>query len=213
MGFESQWVDWQPKGPIPGPDKTDKSPSVSFVSGSPRRISPVEGASVSFVSASPKHILPLEEGTRPSKAPKARPDKTDKRYSAGGTVVLLEAPDDVPEAWAQGVANLLVMPAVTGWSPARWAILQEDARVFLDTWGGQADRLGWTAHDLFSVHPEASYARVDAMGLLPLLGGRRVVALCEESTTIEVSGGTRSFRRRRLRTRECCLIWNLSGPL
>lgn len=211
MGFESQWADWQPKGPIPGPDKTDKSPSVSFVSGSHRRISPMEGASVSLVSVSPKHILRLEEVKLPPKAPKARPDKTDKRYSAGGTAVLLEAPNGVPEVWVQGVADLLVMPTPTDWPTARWATLQEDARVFLDTWGGQADRLGWTAHDLFSVHSGASYARVDAMGLVPLLGGRRVVALCEEGAAIEVSAGTQSFRRRRLWPPDWCLVWELGN--
>jgi len=193
MAFESQWADWQPNGPIPGTDNTDKSPSVSFVSGSTRRISPVEG------------------GEAPRNGLSTLTNKADKRCLARERAVLLQVPEGVAETWAQGIADLLVMQAPADWPPARWATLQEDARTFLLAWGGQACRLGWTAHDLFSVHSVASYARVDAMGLVTLLGGRHVAAITDDSAAIAVSAGTQSFLRRKAWSRECCLVWELAG--
>ncbi len=61
MAFESQWADWQPKGPTQRTDKTDKSPSVSFVSESPR------------------HISPLDREETPQKGLRTLTDKADKR--------------------------------------------------------------------------------------------------------------------------------------
>ena len=59
--------------------------------------------------------------------------------------------------------------------------------------------------------PEASYARVDAMGLIPLLGGRNVVAVTDYSAAIAVSAGTQSFLRHKAWSREYCLVWELAG--
>jgi hypothetical protein len=52
-----------------------------------------------------------------------------------------------------------------------------DVRVFLDAWGVQAARLGWTVDDLFGLDPGAPMSRYDRMGLLWMLKGYRVVAL------------------------------------
>jgi hypothetical protein len=49
--------------------------------------------------------------------------------------------------------------------------------VFLDQWGYVAERLGWTAEELFGLHPDAPMARYDRMGLIWLLKGERVIAL------------------------------------
>lgn len=189
--FVSQWADWQPKTPTVGPDKTDKSPSVSSVSESPRHIPPQEGG-----KTLPKRLRTLT-------------DKADKRCSPGGRAVLLQSPEDIPEAWAQGVADLLVMPAPADWPAARWATLQGDARAFLEAWGGQALRLGWDAANLFNVHAAAPHARLDGMGLVPLLGGRPVVALTEDSAAIKASAGTLTYRRRQTWPVACCLVWEL----
>ncbi len=70
--FRSRWDDWTPKGPSPRTDKTDKSPSVSFVSSSPR---PFSGE---IDSSDPKTgVFPSIEGSQ--KAPTPRTDKTDRR--------------------------------------------------------------------------------------------------------------------------------------
>ena len=60
-----------------------------------------------------------------------------------------------------------------------------DAEIFLSLWGSQAGALGWTARELFGLHPiperSASnfrrLARYDSTGLIWLLRGRPVIAL------------------------------------
>ena len=201
--FESQWAGWQPNVPSSPTDKTDKSPSVSFV------------------SAPPRHIPSLDGEGAPQKSPKALTDKTDRRSATdladcppGGLAVLLQVPDGVPEAWAQGVVDLLVMPAHPDWPEAQWKTLQEDALVFLQNWAGQAHALGWDALDLFGSHAEAPFARLDAAGLVLLLGGRSVAALTEDSAAMNArSGGTLTFRRPRVPPPGRCLVWELAGPL
>ncbi len=54
------------------------------------------------------------------------------------------------------------------------------------------------------------HARLDGMGLVPLLSGRPVVALTEDSAAIKAnSGGTLTFRMRRAWPHGRCLIWEL----
>jgi hypothetical protein len=119
----------------------------------------------------------------------------------------------VPSGWVQGIADLLAMPAHLDWPEPAWKILQEDALAFLRDWASQARRLGWGAPDLFSVHAEAPHARLDGMGLVPLLSGRPVVALTEGSAAIKAdSGGTLTFRIRNTWPPGRCLIWDLEGP-
>ena len=129
---------------------------------------------------------------------------------ADGRAVLLQVPDGVPAEWVQGVANLLAMTPHPDWPEAGWKILQEDALAFLRDWAAQAHALGWEALDLFGVHAEAPHARLDGMGLVPLLSGRPVVALTEDSAAIKAnSGGTLTFRRHRAWPPGRCLIWEL----
>lgn len=78
----------------------------------------------------------------------------------------------------------------------RWREALKDGRRFLETWGSQAANLGWTANDLFGLHPIASLARFDAMSLVWLLHGRPVVALTSTEATIQASSGaTLSIQR------------------
>jgi aminoglycoside N3'-acetyltransferase len=55
----------------------------------------------------------------------------------------------------------------------KWKRLITDARVFLETWGAQADRLGWTDTAIFGVDPSSPFARIDKAGLVVLLDGGR----------------------------------------
>ncbi len=126
--------------------------------------------------------------------------------------VLLVVPDGVPEEWVQGVCDLMVMPPHADWKEGDWHTLQEDALRFLQKWAGQARRLGWEALDLFGVHPTAPTARFDCMGLVPLLRGRAVLALTDDSAAIKAaSGGSLTFRKRASPPAERCLIWERQG--
>jgi hypothetical protein len=85
--------------------------------------------------------------------------------------------------------------------PKRWQQALADAQTFLATWGAQAAALGWTACELFGLHPIrdrpiASYQRYDHTGLVWLLQGHPVVALTAETAAIQTaSGGILTYRK------------------
>jgi hypothetical protein len=72
-----------------------------------------------------------------------------------------------------------------GWLPAAWQQLQAHLDWFLKTWGDEADFLGWTDRELYGTATEARHARFGEMGLVPILAGRRVIAMDETRATIE----------------------------
>jgi hypothetical protein len=81
-------------------------------------------------------------------------------------------------------------------SPDRWQEVISDAEIFLARWGSAAHSLGWTALDLFGVHPRAPAARFDVIGLLLLVQGGAVVALTADAATIRrKTGALLSCRR------------------
>ncbi|MCJ2087784.1 hypothetical protein MKK88_17615 [Methylobacterium sp. E-005] len=47
-------------------------------------------------------------------------------------------------------------------APAKWKAMRENAMAFIDQHGTEAHRLGWTAPELFGVHPQTSTLRVDS---------------------------------------------------
>lgn len=127
----------------------------------------------------------------------------------GGRVALLQVPDGVPAEWAQGIADLLAMPPHPDWPEVRWKVLQDDALMILKAWAAQAHALGWTTLDLFSVHANAPRARLDGMGLVPLLDGRLVAAITADSAIISGRGGhALVFHKPRCRPRGCVPLWN-----
>jgi len=54
--------------------------------------------------------------------------------------------------------------------------MRENALAFLDQHGAEAHRLGWTAEQLFGVHPQHGFLRVEYAGAL-MVNGRPVVAV------------------------------------
>ncbi len=131
-------------------------------------------------------------------------------------VVLLHCPPGAPEAWVQGVADLLAMARPASCPDAKWQALREDTYHFLRDWAARAHELGWTALDLFGVHPGKSWVRFDCMGLVPLLNGARVTALSDIEAVIEKpSGAQLTFRRPGQAPDEACWVWErrrTSGP-
>ena len=87
-----------------------------------------------------------------------------------------------------------------------WQLALADGRVFLASWGEQAEALGWTGRDLFGlaavpVRPVANYRRLsryDLTGLVWLLKGRPVMALTDATAAIQSPGGAiLTYRRNR----------------
>ncbi len=125
-------------------------------------------------------------------------------------VVLLHCPPGVPEAWAQGVADLLAIARPASCPEAKWQVLRKDAYRFLRDWAARAHELGWTVLDLFGVHPVKPWVRFDCMGLVPLLNGARVTALSDLEAVIEMPSGARlTFRPRAMAPDEACFVWEL----
>ncbi|MCB4802628.1 hypothetical protein QO001_002180 [Methylobacterium brachiatum] len=50
--------------------------------------------------------------------------------------------------------------------PAKWKAMHENALAFLDEHGAKAHRTGWTAEQLFGVHPEHGFLRAEYAGAL-----------------------------------------------
>jgi hypothetical protein len=88
--------------------------------------------------------------------------------------------------------------------PADWQQTIADGRKFLAHWGEQAEALGWTARELFGLHPVPEHpavnyrrlSRYDETGLIWLLRGRPVVALTATEAAMRCpSGATLMYRR------------------
>ena len=109
---------------------------------------------------------------------------------------LVEYGAGVPREWAEGFARLDCTDPPPGFSPSRWRQIIGDGGLFLDKWAKQAAALGWTAVDVFGVNPAAPAVRYDGMGLVPLIGGNRVIAISADSAKLEsAAGNIQTFRR------------------
>jgi len=106
------------------------------------------------------------------------------------------APPALLRQWIECFDLLTEAEPLEGFSPDRWRQLNDDGRTFLDQWGNQAVRLGWQAEDLFGVHPIAPAARYDAMGLVPLMAGRHVLAMTADTAMIGTQNSSLTYRRR-----------------
>ncbi|CAO4183400.1 hypothetical protein [Methylorubrum aminovorans] len=61
-------------------------------------------------------------------------------------------------------------------NPTAWANIHEVCTDFIESFGADAVRLGWTAPQLFGVHPEHGTLRVDWCGVM-MIGGRKAIGI------------------------------------
>jgi hypothetical protein len=119
---------------------------------------------------------------------------------------------NVPDPWMESYARLRRAPRLRGWSEVEWERMLLDAGDFLTAWGTRAAELGWSELELFGVHRIAPYARLDVMGLIPMLQGARVLELRPTVAIMKRGeGNVLSFYRRNqpaIREAEVTLIWN-----
>ncbi|MCJ2011810.1 hypothetical protein MKK53_04635, partial [Methylobacterium sp. J-076] len=72
--------------------------------------------------------------------------------SSGLTLTMLP---DAPAIWRGALENLSPHASPCRYLlPAKWAAIREAAMEFCDRLGAEAHRQGWTAPELFAVHPE-----------------------------------------------------------
>jgi hypothetical protein len=72
-----------------------------------------------------------------------------------------------------------------------------------------AAALGWGPLDLFGCDRDRPFARIDQAGLLWLLNGDRLVALSENTATIETCTGARQTFGRKPTEPGRVLVWEL----
>src|ERR1700733_8964058 len=110
----------------------------------------------------------------------------------------IEYNSGVPRVWAEALVRLDPNSPRGDIPPKRWLRFIDDCRQFLDDgWAAYAARLGWGPLDLFGCDPTRPFARINRAGLLWLLNGRRLLALCGDAAAIATaSGGYLTFRRR-----------------
>ena len=122
---------------------------------------------------------------------------------------------DVPQAWREGCARIRSMPPPRGFTPERgftherWRSIGEAAAEVVGRWGAEMARLGWSDFDLFAVHSDAPATRLDAMGLVSLMGPCQIVAIDARGADLRTpSGAVQRFQRRPLPT-GTTLLWHL----
>jgi hypothetical protein len=116
-----------------------------------------------------------------------------------------------PAEWRTGLTALDPNRPPPNFPAPWWRGVIRDAQLFLSVWGRQAADLGWTALDLFGVHPKVPAARFSHMGLLLLVNGGRVVVISAESAIIEQQSGSRLTYTRRPPEPECVPLWDLNS--
>jgi hypothetical protein len=117
---------------------------------------------------------------------------------------------DVPRDWAEGFARLNPNHSPADVPPRRWLAFINDCGRFLD--GGFAARaaaLGWGPYDLFGCDRDRAFARIDQAGLLWLLKGDRLIAMSENTATVETRTGMRQTWHRKPNEPGRALPWEL----
>lgn len=75
--------------------------------------------------------------------------------------------------------------------PAKWAAIRESVLAFCDQFGNEAHRLGWTAPELFAVHPQHGTTRLDLCGVL-MFGGEAARGVEANRVVFERTSGYRN---------------------
>jgi hypothetical protein len=131
--------------------------------------------------------------------------------SHGERAAIVEFDGGVPRSWAEAFARLDRARPPDNVPQRRWLQFIDDCGTFLDEgWPARAAALGWGPLDLFGCDRQRPWARIDQLGLLWLLNGRRVVALTADIAIIETPGGGRLVYRRAPSDAGQVLAWDLN---
>ena len=138
--FQSRWLDWKPTHtPIQRTDRTDKSPSVSFVSASPERFQP------ETVFGAEHDSIREQARSNGSNSPPGWGDATaavewfngwsppSGAFQLKPGITILD-----PQRWRQSIAADI--RAGPNGPRARYGALQDDLRRLHDLFGGGAER-------------------------------------------------------------------------
>jgi hypothetical protein len=166
-----------------------------------------------------EHSEQIEQLSEPSKASAAATDRALVTWCEveEERAALVEHDGNIPRAWAEGFARLAPEQPPGDVPARRWLAFIDDVGRFLDSdFTAVAVAFGWGPHDLFGCDRDRPFARIDAAGLLWLLNGDRLIALTENTATIETRTGARQTYRRKPNQPGRVLAWEFapceSGP-
>jgi hypothetical protein len=94
----------------------------------------------------------------------------------------------------------------------RWRTFIDDAGKFLDSgWASRCVALGWGPLELFGADRDKPFARVDRLGLVWLLNGRRLLAISDDTAAVENRNAPpHTYRRVAPEKGRVALAWNLA---
>lgn len=118
---------------------------------------------------------------------------------------------DTPQSWVDGCRSLPKAPPAPDISPERWRRIVYAADRFLDRWAEFAIAAGWSTLDVFGADPDRPGARFDAMGLVLLLDGCRIVDVDEHGADLMTDTGAKQRYRRRPLPTGTIPLWELRG--
>jgi hypothetical protein len=95
-----------------------------------------------------------------------------------------------------GLANMRVADPLEGFSFPMWRHICIDGEAFSRRWAAQAAALGWSALDIFGVHPLSPAGRIGCWGVALLIQGGEVDALTSDAASIRRRSGARLTWRR-----------------
>jgi hypothetical protein len=125
---------------------------------------------------------------------------------------IVEYDGGIPCTWAEGFARLHPDRPPGDVPVRRWLQFVDDVGRFLDDgWAEQAAALGWSPLDLFGCDRDRPFACIDSAGLLWLLSGDKLIALTENTATIEKRTGARQTYRRRTTEPGRVMAWELAS--
>jgi hypothetical protein len=123
---------------------------------------------------------------------------------------IVELDGAIPREWAEGFARLDPERPPGDVPQRRWRRFVDDVGLFLDSRLCAATAaLGWGPFELFGCDRDRPFARIDQAGLLWLLNGDRLVALSENTATIETRTSARHTWRRKPGAAGRVLAWEL----
>jgi hypothetical protein len=160
-----------------------------------------------------EHFEQIGQRTEPPACPHAAADPPPATWGVGEAerAAIIEYDGAIPREWAEGFTRLDPAQPPGDVPPRRWRQFVDDVGRFLDSpFCAVARALGWGPYDLFGCDRDRPFARLDQSGLLRLLDGSRLIALSENTATIETPTGARQTYRRRPDEPGRVLAWELA---
>lgn len=163
-----------------------------------------------------EHFEQIEHRTEtPSEVPPPAAETVAATWSEAEDerAAIVEYGGGIPRPWAEGFARLDPDRPPGDVPLKRWRRFVDDVGLFLDNpFCAVAAALGWGPHDLFGCDRDKPFARIDQQGLCWLLNGNKLVALSENTATIETSTRARQTYRRKQSEPGRVVAWELVRP-